>query len=115
MLRCGSWHYASPVCDAWHTELLAYLRGNRDLLCREVGSLPGLSVALPQATFLARVDARGRGVPDVQRAFEAAGLGPSAGRDFGWEGFARLNFGCPRSTLGKATARLRRGFGQRAP
>ncbi|MHB8763291.1 MAG: MalY/PatB family protein [Deferrisomatales bacterium] len=98
-------------CDGWHAELLAYLRANRDRLCAAVNRLPGLSVAPPQATFLAWVDARGLGAADVQPAFEAAGLGPSPGRDFGAPGFARFNFGCPRSVLDEAIGRLDAAFG----
>jgi len=97
-------------CDDWHEELLAYLRDNRDRLCRALNSVPGLEVVPPEATFLAWVDASGLGVLDVQASFEAAGVGPSPGRDFGDAGFARINFGCPRSTVDEAVARLRRAF-----
>jgi cystathionine beta-lyase len=47
---------------------------------------------------------------DHQRFFEAAGVGLSAGADFGvgadYRGFVRLNFGCPRATLDAALARM---------
>jgi cystathionine beta-lyase len=93
-------------CDTWHAELLTYLRGNRDRLCAAVNRLPGLSVVAPQATFLAWVDAAALDVQDVQAFFEAAGVGPSPGRDFGDPAFVRLNFGCPRSILEDAAGRL---------
>jgi len=97
-------------CDAWHGELLAYLRGNRDRLCGELNRLPGLAVIPPAATFLAWVNAAGLGAKDVQEAFEAAGVGPSPGRDFGGPNFARINFGCPRSLVDQAADRLREAF-----
>ncbi|MBI5018429.1 MAG: putative C-S lyase [Deltaproteobacteria bacterium] len=97
-------------CDGWLADLLAYLRGNRDWLCAELNRLPGLSVLPPEATFLAWVDASGLRSADVQQRFEAAGVGPSAGRDFGWPAFARVNFGCPRSTLEEAVTRLARSL-----
>ncbi len=95
-------------CDPWLAELLAYLRGNRDRLCGAIAAVPGLAVVPPPATFLAWVDARGLGVEDVQGAFEAVGLGPSPGRDFGAPGYARFNFGCPQSTVEEAVRRLGR-------
>ncbi|MBI5443739.1 MAG: aminotransferase class I/II-fold pyridoxal phosphate-dependent enzyme, partial [Deltaproteobacteria bacterium] len=101
-------------CDDWHASLLAYLRSNRDRLCGELSALPGLSVVPPEATFLAWVDARGLGKADVQQVFEAAGVGPSPGVDFGAPGFARFNFGCPRAHLEAAIARLKRSLGGRS-
>ncbi|MDU4095547.1 MAG: aspartate aminotransferase, partial [Pantoea sp.] len=40
--------------------------------------------------------------------FEKHGLGFSAGREFGDDGFVRFNFGCTRATLEEAIARLER-------
>ena len=40
--------------------------------------------------------------------FENAGVGMSPGRDFGDNGFMRLNFGCPRSRVEQAVARIRK-------
>jgi len=97
-------------CDRWHADLIAYLRANRDLLCGALNDLPGLSVIPPEATFLAWVDSRGLATSDVQASFEGAGVGPSAGRDFGGAGFARINFGCPRSTVRQAIERLRKAL-----
>jgi cysteine-S-conjugate beta-lyase len=95
-------------CDAWHAALLDYLRGNRDWFCERLNRLPGLEVIPPEATFLAWVDASGRGEADVQETFERAGVGPSPGRDFGAPRYARFNFGCPRAFLEEAAARLAR-------
>ena len=91
----------------WHRALLAYLRGNRDLVEREVGTMPGLTIAHVEATYLAWIDARQTGIADPARFFEAAGVGLSDGADFGSPGFLRLNFGCSRSLLVEALERMR--------
>ena len=91
----------------WRRQLLAYLRGNRDLVAREVESMPGLSVAHVEATYLSWIDLRPRGIADPVRFFEEAGVGLSGGEDFGLPGFVRLNFGCPRALLAEALRRMR--------
>jgi cystathionine beta-lyase len=91
----------------WLSELLDYLRGNRDLVERFVAtSLPSVTMTHVEATYLAWLDVRGSGVADPARACERAGLGLSDGRVFGGPGFLRLNFGCPRSLLQEALNRL---------
>jgi cystathionine beta-lyase len=90
----------------WHAALLDYLRGNRDLVERRIAALPGLSMHHVEATYLAWIDARDTGIADPHRFFEQAGLGLSDGRDFGGDGFVRLNFGCPRALLETALERM---------
>jgi cystathionine beta-lyase len=94
----------------WRQALLAYLCGNRERVAAAVAAMPGLSMAPVEATYLAWIDVRGAGMADPQRFFEAAGVGLSAGADFGvgadYRGFVRLNFGCPRATLDAALARM---------
>jgi cystathionine beta-lyase len=92
----------------WHEQLLAYLRGNRDLLERFVAEeLPGVTMTHVEATYLAWLDVRALGVDDPERACLRAGVAPSAGDAFGGPGFLRLNFACPRTTLEEALRRLR--------
>jgi cystathionine beta-lyase len=64
-------------------------------------------VVKPEATYLAWSDCRAWGVADPQHFFEEAGVGLSPGRDFGAEGFVRLNFGCSRALLEEALRRMR--------
>ena len=97
--------------EGWRRELLAYLRGNRDLVAQEVGRMPGLSVAHVEATYLSWIDLRERGIADPVRFFEEAGVGLSGGADFGLPGFVRLNFGCPRALLSEALRRMRVALG----
>ncbi len=90
----------------WHQKLIKVLRSNRDRVEQAVAALPGLRMAHVEATYLAWIDARGLGVDDPEKHFEAHGLGLSDGAAFGAPGWVRLNFGCPAATLKEALARL---------
>lgn len=96
--------------DPWRRRLLAVLRLHQRLVQAAVADIPGLSTVPAQATYLAWIDCRATGVADPQAACEAAGLGPSDGREFGAPGFIRLNVACPTRRLEAALARLRRAF-----
>ena len=96
--------------DAWRRDLVALLRRHRDLVHRAVATIPGLGCLPAQATYLAWIDCRDSGAADPQAACEAAGLGPSDGREFGAPGFVRLNTACPTPRLEEALARLARAF-----
>ncbi len=95
-------------CADWHAALVDYLRGNRDRVVAAIAEHPRLDMATPEATYLAWLDARDLGVDDPAAAAEAVGVGLSDGADFGRQGFLRLNFGCPRSTLEEGLRRLAR-------
>ena len=90
----------------WHEELLDYLRTNRDIVSRWVWDMDGLCMNHVEATYLAWIDMRQTGLPDPVRCLEDAGVGMSDGAHFSSPGFARLNFGCPRSTLREALERM---------
>ena len=96
--------------DDWRRQLVAVLRRHRDRVLAAVASIPGLTCIAPQATYLLWIDCRGTGVADPQAACEAAGLGPSDGRDFGAPGFIRLNTACPTERLDEALRRLAKAF-----
>jgi cystathionine beta-lyase len=96
--------------DDWRRRLIAVLRGHRDLLLAAVARIPGLTCVAPQATYLAWIDCRDTGVADPQAACEAAGLGPSDGREFGAPGFIRLNLACPTPRLEEALRLLANAF-----
>ncbi len=91
---------------AWHHDLLAYLRANRDRVTRAVAAMPGLEMTPVEATYLAWIDARQLDLADPTAFFEAHGVGLSDGREFGGPGFVRLNFGCTRATLEEALRRM---------
>ena len=99
--------------DEWNRQQCAYLRANRDYLVEELNRVPGLSVAPPQATYLAWIDVSALNLENPAGFFEAAGVGLSPGREFGDPGYLRLNFGCPRSRLAEAVSRMRRAVEKR--
>ena len=95
----------------WLDDLMAYLKANRDFTVDYVNTrLPGIHVATPEGTYLAWLDCRQAGIPGnpckffLEQAKVALNDGPDYGR--GGEGFLRLNFGCPRSTLAEALRRM---------
>ena len=93
--------------DDWNRQLVEYLKANRDFLVREINSIPGLKLDLVEATYLAWIDISELGLENPKSFFEKAGVGLSAGREFGDDRFMRLNFGCPRSRVEKAVTRMR--------
>jgi len=97
---------AYGACANWRAALIGVLRGNRDCVEAAVAAMPGLAMSHVEATYLAWIDARGLGVANPATFFETAGVGLSRGDDFGLPGWVRLNFGCPRTTLDAALARM---------
>ena len=101
----------------WLAELKTYLQANRDWLVEAVRSrLPGVTINVPQGTYLAWLDCSALDLDDPQQFFlEQGKVGLSAGLDFGdqHQQFVRLNFGCPRSLLEEGIARMERALTQR--
>ena len=93
--------------DEWNRQLVEYLRGNRNFLVKEINSIPGLSLDPVEATYLAWIDVSELNLKNPKAFFEKAGVGLSAGREFGDERFMRMNFGCPRSRVEEAVTRIR--------
>lgn len=123
--RCGMVDSVNPLgmeatrvayseAGPWLAELKTYLQGNRDYLVDAVRSrLPGVSINVPQSTYLAWLDCSALGLADPQKFFlEQAKVGLSAGLDFGdaCQQFVRLNFGCPRALLEEGVARMKRSL-----
>lgn len=99
-------------CQEWHDQLLAYLTANRDFLVEFVNNeLPNVATTKPEGTYLAWLDFNEtRFADDPQTAIlEQARVGLSSGPTFGagGEGFVRVNYGCPRSTLEDGLSRIR--------
>ncbi|MDI2590127.1 PatB family C-S lyase [Pseudomonas sp. 681] len=101
----------------WLAELLPYLQGNRDYLVDAVRNrLPGVTMNIPQGTYLAWLDCTALGLDDPQQFFlEQARVGLSAGLDFGDRNqqFVRLNFGCPRALLEEGLKRMENSLRKR--
>jgi len=83
----------------WNRQQVVYLRGNRDYLLREINLIRGLGLDPIEATYLAWIDVSELGLKNPAKFFEQAGVGMSAGREFGDKRFMRMNFGCPRSLV----------------
>ncbi len=96
--------------DEWLAAQLAYLGENRDLVEREVASMPGLAMAHVEATYLAWIDAAALGRRDAHAHFLEHGVALSPGAQFGAPAFVRLNFGTQRGRLAEALARMRRAL-----
>ena len=96
--------------DDWLAAQLAYLGENRDLVEREVASMPGLAMAHVEATYLAWIDAAALGWRDPHARFLEHGVALSPGAQFGAPAFVRLNFGTQRARLVEALARMRRAL-----
>lgn len=104
---------AFSECADWQEALLDYLRGNLATLSAGIEQMPPLSIAPVEATYLAWIDLRTSGLKDPVKFFENAGVGLQDGIEFDGPGFARLNFGCPRSLLQIALDRMKAAMGNR--
>jgi cystathionine beta-lyase len=98
--------------DSWLAQLLQYLEANRDFLCDYVSQeLPGVKLGKPEGTYLAWLDCRQAGILQnpclffLEKGRVACNDGETFGR--GGQGFVRLNFGCPRSTLVEGLERIK--------
>ena len=98
--------------QSWLSELLCYLQANRDFLYDYIHrEFPGISMGLPEATYLAWLDCSQSVIQGCPREFflEKGRVAMNKGDDFGenGHGFVRLNFGCPRSMLVEALERMK--------
>ena len=79
--------------------------------------LPGVIIEAPiEATYLAWLNVERLRLPDPVAHFETHGVGLSDGVFFGAPrgNYVRLNFGCPRATLGEALRRMKTALGTSA-
>lgn len=98
----------------WREQLLDYLRGNRDYLEREIKRrFPKAVYTHAEGTYLMWLDFRPLGMQDAYQFFyDRARIVFSNGKDFGADGFVRLNFGCRRDVLSEALDRLEEAAGE---
>ncbi len=95
--------------EEWRVECVNYLRGNLELIEKELKDMPGVVLRQrPQSSFLAWLDVSALGFEDPHAEFEKGGVGLSNGNDFGGVGHVRLNFGCPRPRLQEILNRMKK-------
>lgn len=96
--------------DEWLGDVLSYLTGNRDELIELVAELlPGVTVTVPEATYIAWLDFRAVGIEHPGDFFrEAAGVGLTDGSACGEAGIgsARFIFAMPRPLMREAVRRM---------
>jgi cystathionine beta-lyase len=106
----AAWREGGP----WLEALLTYLSGNAALIVERLSGTR-LAVSPMEGTFLAWIDFRNCGVEGNAHCsvVGTTGLWLDEGGRFGIEGlgFARLNYGLPRSELSKALDKLVASFG----
>jgi cystathionine beta-lyase len=118
--RMGTMGYTAMIAayrdgQPWLDAVLRYLEASRDFLVEYVNHrLPGITTYRPEGTYLAWLDCRQAGIPGnphkffLEQAQVAMNDGATYGR--GGEGFVRLNFACPRSTLSQALEQMRQAL-----
>jgi len=105
--------------EPWLQALLAYLEANRDYLYEYVmQELPGVKMNRPEGTYLAWLDCREAETEGKPQTFFQK-KAKVALNDGGWfgkggDGFVRLNFGCPRSTLIEGLSRIKEALEKKA-
>lgn len=110
----AAYRYGEP----WLERLMAYLKGNLDLLKRFLGErLSEAILTEPEGTYLAWVDLRGveRDWPRAEKILlERAKVAYDPGILFGpeGEGHIRINLACPRALLQEALERTAQAFGR---
>jgi cystathionine beta-lyase len=99
--------------ENWRQDLLAYLRGNRDLIVDFFKkNIPQIKATHVEATYLMWLDPRELEIANIKQFFEKAGVGLSDGVDYGRKGYLRFNFGCPRSMLEEGLKRMKAAVDQ---
>ncbi|MDE2854156.1 MAG: pyridoxal phosphate-dependent aminotransferase [Chloroflexota bacterium] len=105
--------------EEWLRQLLLYLKDNRDFAIDYIRQhLPQIKTTIPTSTYLLWMDMRDLPIDGDLITFcqETAGVALTPGPFFGdaFDGFVRLNFGCPRATLLQGLERLRAAVDQLA-
>lgn len=103
----AAWDDGQP----WLDEIMVQLLANRDWLARTIAAeLPGVTMRLPEATYLAWLDCSGLDLPCPAGQFflERARVGLNFGETFGPQcpNFARLNFASPAPVLQQVVGRM---------
>ncbi len=98
--------------ETWRSELIAYLRGNRDLVTQFVCDELEGQVSIPEieATYLAWMDCSSLSIPHPALHLEKEGIYVSDGAFFGSPQHVRFNFGCSRNRVLEGLKKIKKGF-----
>ncbi|MCX6054046.1 MAG: PatB family C-S lyase [Chloroflexi bacterium] len=104
--------------EPWLEEMITLLEENRDFLFDFLKKrIPQIKMHKPDATYLAWLDCRDLALEEGPYQFflKNAKVALNNGEDFGkgGEGYVRLNFGCPRTTLEEALVRMEKAVKER--
>ncbi|MDY3052211.1 MAG: MalY/PatB family protein [Ndongobacter sp.] len=105
--------------EEWLEQLTDYIADNLKFIVDFFEAhIPQLKTYVPEATYLAWVDARALGLSDEELIpffAEHAKVGLTGGTEFGigGSGYFRLNAACPRATLEKALASMEKAVKER--
>jgi len=77
---------------------------------KELNAFPTIKMYPLESTYLAWVDVSQLNIANIEKFFEEAGVGISAGKYFGNDQFIRINFACPLSTLEEAVFRIKKAI-----
>ncbi|HUB10512.1 MAG TPA: PatB family C-S lyase [Acetobacteraceae bacterium] len=110
----AAWDDGQP----WLDEVMVQLQANRDWLAKTLATeLPGVTLRVPEATYLAWLDCSGLefGCPAGQFFLDRARVGLNFGETFGarYVNFARLNFATPAPILQQIVHRMADAIRQR--
>jgi cystathionine beta-lyase len=98
-------------CEKWLEALLNYLENNRRILFDFVqNELPGVTMNMPEGTYLGWLDFSNTDIEHPGDFFlDKARVAMNTGDWFGknYAQFARINFGCPTTTLTNALERIK--------
>ena len=104
--------------EPWLDDVVEYLDGNRRLLAELVDEIPGVSVVVPEGTYIALLDFRGTGLTGDLGAWfrEHAGVAMTDGSACGEAaiGYTRFVFATPRPVMVEAVERIKRALAEAA-
>ncbi|MGF6822850.1 cystathionine beta-lyase [Microbacterium sp. ZKA21] len=102
--------------EAWLDDVVEYLDGNRRLLTELIAEIPGVSIVVPEGTYIALLDFRESGLTGDLAAWfhEHAGVAMTDGSACGEAaiGYTRFVFATPRPIMVEAVDRIRRALAE---
>ncbi|MFB7249639.1 MalY/PatB family protein [Microbacterium sp. NPDC056234] len=102
--------------EPWLDDVVEYLDGNRRLLAELIDEIPGVSVVVPEGTYIALLDFRETGLSGDLGAWfrEHAGVAMTDGSACGEAGigYTRFVFATPRPVMVDAVERIKRALAE---